>query len=190
MERSTGRERMGRRCVATASSTGEQCRKAPVRGATVCATHGGSVGRVKAAAARRVAESAALAVWQRHGNGHEPVDVAAELARLTAEVTAFKDWAGSQLAALTAGEWDALDPGTAATLGLWERALDRAARVLADVARLGLTAHAQSVTEQQAAVLTKALNDLGCPAGHADVRAAVYRRIRMHAPQPSADGRG
>jgi hypothetical protein len=128
-----------RRCVATASSTGERCRKAPVRGATVCATHGGSVGRVKAAAARRVAESAALAVWQRHnGDGPAPVDVVAELARLAAEITAFKDWAGDQLAALSAGDWAAMDPATAARVALFERSLDRAGRLLTDLARLGL----------------------------------------------------
>lgn len=39
-----------RRCVARSSTTGEQCRKAPIRGGTVCPTHGGSIRMVKAKA--------------------------------------------------------------------------------------------------------------------------------------------
>jgi hypothetical protein len=46
------------RCVARTKRG--RCRKWPIRGGSVCATHGGSVGRVRAAADRRVARADAL----------------------------------------------------------------------------------------------------------------------------------
>ena len=47
---------MGRRCTAKAKSTGDQCKNAPIHGATVCKYHGAGAPQVKAAAARRVLE--------------------------------------------------------------------------------------------------------------------------------------
>src|SRR5258708_5681947 len=94
-----------RRCVAMASSTGERCRKAPIRGATVCATHGGSVGRVKAAAARRLAEEHALTELAH-------LDVAPlgnpleALAQLGGEALWWKDAMRKRVAALTSVSYE------------------------------------------------------------------------------------
>jgi hypothetical protein len=134
------RKRQARKCTAHCTD-GRPCSSYAVTGAVVCAAHGGQAGQVKRAAARRLAEADALAVWQRfstNGEGPAPVDVLRELNKLTTEVIAFKNWAGGQLAALAAGDTDAMDPRTAARVALWERSLDMAARVLADVAKLGL----------------------------------------------------
>lgn len=54
-----------KRCTATATRTGERCQRARLPGATVCATHGASVGRVRDAAARRVQEQQAMTTAQR-----------------------------------------------------------------------------------------------------------------------------
>ena len=43
-----------RRCTAL-NSSGQQCKKAPIRGGTVCTVHGGSAPQVKAKAAQRLA---------------------------------------------------------------------------------------------------------------------------------------
>lgn len=43
-----------RRCRAHSSRTGIQCKKIAIRGAVVCATHGGSSGQVKRAASERL----------------------------------------------------------------------------------------------------------------------------------------
>lgn len=48
-----------KRCTATSRRTGKRCGLARIPGATVCATHGGSIGRVKEAAAARVADAKA-----------------------------------------------------------------------------------------------------------------------------------
>lgn len=52
---------MKNQCAAKAKGTGEQCRRAPIAGGTVCRVHGGASSRVQAAAARRVEEEAAAA---------------------------------------------------------------------------------------------------------------------------------
>jgi hypothetical protein len=53
------------RCVARSSRTGEPCKKWAVRGATVCATHGGSTRHIRAKAAERVALAEAAARGKR-----------------------------------------------------------------------------------------------------------------------------
>lgn len=44
------------RCTAKSTRTGQQCKRAPIRGGTVCATHGGSAPQVRAAAEKRLEE--------------------------------------------------------------------------------------------------------------------------------------
>src|SRR5450830_1901928 len=43
-------------CTARASRTGTRCRKAPIRGGTVCRTHGGAAPQVRRKAAERLAD--------------------------------------------------------------------------------------------------------------------------------------
>ena len=45
---------MGEQCTARAKQTGEQCRRAPIAGGTVCVVHGGSAPAAKLAAQRRL----------------------------------------------------------------------------------------------------------------------------------------
>jgi hypothetical protein len=176
-----------KRCTAHITSgpeAGRRCKLPPIRGGVTCHKHGGSAPQVRAAAARRVAQSEALAVWQRHaGNGYAPVDTVAELARLVAEVVAFKDWAGEQLAALAAGDFDALDPATAATVGMFERSLDRAGRVMADVVRVRLEARLAGLTELQGRAMERVLRGALADLGHDDrdpaIGAAVAARLRL-----------
>jgi hypothetical protein len=44
-------------CTGTSSRTGQPCRRAPIRGGTVCASHGGLAPHVRAAAAARLANA-------------------------------------------------------------------------------------------------------------------------------------
>src|SRR3546814_21188983 len=54
-------------CTAKSTTTGERCTKAPIRGGTVCATHGGSAPQVRKKAALRLLElvDPAIAVLAR-----------------------------------------------------------------------------------------------------------------------------
>lgn len=54
------------RCTAR-NGRGEQCRNRPIRGGTVCSTHGGSAPQVKAAAERRQLERQALLAVETFG---------------------------------------------------------------------------------------------------------------------------
>lgn len=46
-----------RQCIAKAKGTGERCKRAPIRGGTVCKLHGGGSKRAREAAGRRLAEA-------------------------------------------------------------------------------------------------------------------------------------
>lgn len=55
-------------CRATAKSTGERCRRAPIPGGTVCIVHGGGTTLARAAGERRLAEAEVerqMARWER-----------------------------------------------------------------------------------------------------------------------------
>jgi hypothetical protein len=193
---------MKRRCSGTANSTGEQCRLPPIRGGTVCHKHGGSAPQVRAAAGRRLAEAQALTTYERYsvnGNSPGPVDVLAELSRLVAEVVRFRDFTAGRIEALTAEEWAAHDAAAAAEVGLFERATERASRLLIDIARLGLDARAveaereravrdfwvrERIGEKTAAIVTFILIRLGHPDPRQDpaVRAICTEAFRTIGP--------
>lgn len=85
------------------------------------------------------AEEQALALYQRYsGNGDRPADVLAELADLLAMVTSFTRFATARIERLGADEWAAFDPRTAAEVGMFERACDRAGKLLTRTVQLGL----------------------------------------------------
>lgn len=66
------------RCTATSKSTGERCKKYPLRGQTVCKYHGGNNAVSKAAGERRIRKREALAqanrLVQRDGVDMDPID--------------------------------------------------------------------------------------------------------------------
>lgn len=53
------------KCTSKAKQTGDRCRRPPVPGGTVCHIHGGGSPKVRAAAARRVAEAEAAELMTR-----------------------------------------------------------------------------------------------------------------------------
>ena len=130
---------------------GEPCKNRPVRGANVCSTHGGLAPQVRAKAAERVLE----------------MRVAGELARreivpVTNPVLVVQDLAGEALAWLALcrdqlGELQRIDYTDARAVqdvrpavALYERALDKAHRIAADMVRLGIEAKAASALERDA----------------------------------------
>jgi hypothetical protein len=132
---------------------------------------------VKRKAAGRVAEAQALAVYERYSpNGGAPLNVLAELARVVAEIARFKDFLGERVAALSAQEWRHDHPArdrVRAEVALYGQALDRTARVLVEVSRLGLEEQAKAAggrlerarADRIVAAFEAALAGLGLPAG-------------------------
>jgi hypothetical protein len=118
---------------------GHRCHHPALRGATVCGSHGGAAPQVQRAAARRLADAEVMAAAVQFSvNGRSPVDVLAELERLTAVTTAFMEFATARVEALSPGEWAAFGPRTAAEVDVFRSALAEARRLLTELARLGL----------------------------------------------------
>jgi hypothetical protein len=175
-------------CSATAKSSGERCRRAALKGGSVCWVHGGAASQVQRAAAVRVAESEAMAAFERYrgpdGDGAPP-DVVAELTHLVSVVTSFQAFAEARLQALSSADWAAHSPRVAAQLGMFERSCDRARRLLRDVVELGVLERVLAVqariSESQgaalAATIRRIVTDLGHNPNDPDVREIVYMRL-------------
>lgn len=80
------------KCAATAKRTGERCTKWPVKGATVCPSHGGRAPQVKAKAARNLVEQDAARAVSAMGAWTPVTDPLSALADVAGEVTAVKDF--------------------------------------------------------------------------------------------------
>jgi hypothetical protein len=155
--------------------------------------HGGSIRHVKAAAARRLEEERVRRLAEdrvRRALDEQGVrevrDPIAEFMRLIDETIAFKDLLASHVAALE----DQLRYTDAAggeqlraEVTLYERALDRAGKFLADWARLGMQERMVRISEAQAAALGAALDQAMTDAQVPDdmrrrVRQALADRLR------------
>lgn len=145
-------------CGATTRS-GAPCRQAPIRGAARCRMHGGAAPQVLDAAKERVLEARVRGELARMEI--EPIgDPGLAYATLAGEVWAWKELCRTQIAYLE--HWDYTDAKAAQDIkpliAVYERALDRAQKALADMLRIGLTAEAlrqakERPTVEQAAAL-------------------------------------
>lgn len=152
------------RCVAR-NRAGQRCGRYPIRGATVCASHGGKTPTVLAAAQRRLAartlEADARAVLAYEAT--EPIgDPVLELALLAAEVKATVRAIGERVNALQDVRFESLT-GTEqvrAELTLLGDYQDRLARMLTALGRLDLDGRRVRMTEAQAALIVTAVNQL------------------------------
>lgn len=130
---------LDRQCTAKSKRSGQRCRRAAIAGGSVCRMHGGGAPRVAAAAAARVVEARAAAAV-RDLEGDPLGDPVAELLRVAGSVVRLEQWLRSEAEKLEKVETWAPGAGeeVRATLRAYERALDRSARVLVEINRLGL----------------------------------------------------
>lgn len=176
INRADGERPIKRQCTAH-KADGSRCRLSAVAGAVVCHKHGAAARQVRAAAARRVAEAETVAAFERY---REPdldsraVNVIAELMRLVTRVTAFADFAAARIEALTAEQWAAFSPRTAAEVDLFRQVLRDTGRVLIETARLGLDERALEqdarFPEALGARLARAVELILIDLGHRDPR--------------------
>jgi hypothetical protein len=145
-------------CRATVRRTGEQCRRYPIRGGTVCPSHGGAAPQVRNAARRREVTAGAAALVAREGyrSLDDPVEALLDTA---AEMIALKDALANQVAALTVVTVTDRTgaENVAAVLAAYERGLERVAKVLVSMNRLDIAARKVNVEEKQAEILAQAL---------------------------------
>lgn len=152
-----------RQCRATSRRSGERCKRAAIRGGTVCAMHGGRAPSVKAAAARRLALADAETLVSQTVDARGPLtlgEVYEELLRTAALTVGWRDVLEVRLTAVQEWRYKASGPGTEqlrSEVALFERALDRAAKVLELVARLDIDARASHLSQRQGAQVADAL---------------------------------
>lgn len=137
----------------------DTCPNPAIAGGTVCKTHGGSTKHIKAAAKRRLAVAKADAKLRELE--YEPVeDPVSELADIAGQAKALMEWAGARVAdlqnALTYTDAHDVDQ-LKAEVGVYERAMDRTAKLVEACARLGLDERRVALEEGQAELAVAAL---------------------------------
>lgn len=165
---------------------GNPCRQNPVTGMTVCRMHGGSSPQARKAAGRRLAQAEAHRSIAEVGVTPigDPLDA---LAQIAAEAVALKDHfadlvaeLGKQMAFVTGkigvdGEGNlGLEQKLDARVALYERALDRSHKFLADWVRLGFEERKAQLDDARAllvrtvliGVLTELGHEIETPATH------------------------
>jgi hypothetical protein len=146
--------------------------------------HGGKLPQVQRAAARRLAEAEIRSSIAEQG--YELIDdPLASFRQLVSETVAFKEFAASHVAKLgeqlTGYDKDEQEY-LRAVLTLYERAMDRAGKLLHDWVRLNMDERLVAVTERQAElihkVITFTLRDLGADPNEEATRTALGRHLR------------
>jgi hypothetical protein len=182
-----------KRCRANLSKNhpthpGERCPQRAMKGQTVCYRHGGAAPNSRRAAARRIAEAELEAKVTKLLAATEVQSVDNPLeayAQFAGEVFSFKAALGERVNALTEIRYESKAGGeqTRAEISLFEKALDRCDRVLANYARLKIDERLAAISEQQAekvlAAIDAALEYLGVSGEQAiGAKKAAARRLR------------
>lgn len=167
-----GRDPSKPKCAAHRSTDGQPCGNPPTPGGPTCRYHGGKAPQVQRKAAERATEAAvrkALAQYNPDGT-YDVDDPLTALLALAGEILAFKTYLGELVAGLRAADWRYdvhLGEQLRGEVILYERALDRAAKVLVDINRLGLEERLVRLNERQGSLITtvieRFLEALGLP---------------------------
>lgn len=181
-----------KRCKAT-NRAGEQCGRPPMRGGRVCASHGGKSPRVLAAAQRNLAEAEAIREVTRLSDARGPLslsEVYREMLRTAGLAVAWRDVLEAKVSSLEdyAGVNGLGAEQVRADVALFERALDRTAKVLELIARLDLDSRLTNMGEdlgrQVVAMIRRAVADVDfTPEQEARFNAAIARELRAASEQ-------
>lgn len=137
-------------CTAT-NRSGERCKRRPRAGLKVCAIHGGKAPR----AVVKMKETLALRGLDALRDPVRPVvDPLSDLLSVAARATRLMEVLEAQASALKDMRYKTVSgEQTRAELLAYERALDRCARILADIVRLGIDERLARVDEVLAGVV-------------------------------------
>lgn len=160
-------------------SNGEPCKRPPIRGGTVCASHGGRAPAVRAAADRRLAEAEATREVARMTDARGPLrlpDVYRELLSTAGAAVAWQSVLRDRVEALS--DYSATSGMGAeqvrADVVLFERAMDRTAKVLELVARLDLDTRLSNISKRDADILVDLVERAKTVAGLSPEQSATF----------------
>ncbi len=175
-----------RRCKALSKRSGQQCKRFPVPGGSVCYIHGGGAPAVRAAAARRKAEAEARAllelVWDPNA---APVTNAVDaLQRLAGRLQHAADVLGARI------EGEGLDGATAVA---WRSVLRELRQALVNMEGLDIQGRFVQLEQARAQVVTgafiAALDALSLVPDHRSLAVEVFlRELEPVAPRPVVAG--
>ena len=173
-------------CTATAKSTGERCTRPVGDGFTVCRFHGGATPNAIAGAQIRAFENRARNLLVKYDDRAPIANPFEELLALASEVVAFKDAVatlvgdlGERVTGFDKEGFEQLRPEIMA----YERAMDRAAAILAKIVQLGIEDRMARVSERQAEVFAQLIDGIVTDLGHDPtnpvIAATVARRLQL-----------
>jgi hypothetical protein len=138
--------------------TGERCGRPPTAGISVCKWHGGGTKAARAKAAENELERRARTLLPE-ARRRQIDDPLTELLALTSEVIGFKDQVALLVGELSAMRYstDAGGEQLRAEIVVYERALDRSARTLVDIAKLNIEERLVQVSERRLVLLARAV---------------------------------
>lgn len=155
-----------RRCRAT-NRQGERCRRASIRGGFVCHVHGGGSPAVKAKALQRLRAAEVENFVAGQASGWAEVDgpmtmaeVLEELMKTARLAVRWRDLLEQIVGSLSEMRYTAHGSGAEqlrAEIALFERAMDRVAKVSEAIARLDLDARMAALSEKQGRQVVEAV---------------------------------
>jgi hypothetical protein len=168
-------------------------------GGTVCGSHGGRLPRVRAAAQRNQVETEARAKAAKtltaqgvSGADLNPVEALFDIA---AEIITFKQTVNGMLAELQASNWrrdHRAGEQVNSLVTIFERSLDRTAKILVELNRLGLEDRRVRIAERDLALVGNALLtalDRAGISGQQRTEVIGYLQDELHAAQVAEDRR-
>lgn len=175
------KKRQARKCKGTRTN-GQPCGNWAMNGSTVCHSHGGRAPQVKAAAAARMAEERVERLLYRY-QAEPTADPLEALQRLAGRALAMEQAIGNLVNNLE--DLRFTDEKGAEQLRsevvILERAMDRAGKLLVDIAKLNIEERLAKVTERQTEIMQAALDasmtEMGYPP---DQRVAIRKSLARH----------
>jgi len=154
-------------------------------GSGTCKLHGGSTRSGRVVALRKEVGADAQTLLVR-ANLPPVTDPLTELAKIAAEVTAWKDLIGARVQEMTSIRYSTETGGEQlrAEVAVWERALDRCERFLSSMAKLAIDERLARITELQKQMMVRALEAGLAAAGVAgpaaiEAKKAAARQLRV-----------
>jgi hypothetical protein len=149
---------MGQKCRGH-KPDGSPCGQWARRGGVVCNHHGGKAKQVRAAAERRVVEDQARVTFGRLADVSTPVtDPLTALFELAGHVNAWMKFLASRIEDLDHLSHDSVaGEQIEGEIQLWERALDRCNTVFGTAARLNIDQRLAAITQEQHAMVLRAV---------------------------------
>jgi hypothetical protein len=143
---------------------GERCQLPPIKGATVCGSHGGRAPQVRAAAARRVAEAEARKAAANYvADAGQLEDPLGELLRVAGQMVAFKDHLAARVEELNAEDWRYQSSQKLEQINglvtLLQSAMRDVAKVIEAMARLDLESRRTRIAERDADMFYRAMEN-------------------------------